>query len=48
MGKHPTGGKVNSDEECMAKIGRFPKNRKLFKNVSCFWGNIVIFVAINR
>lgn len=26
----------------------FPKNRKLFENVSCFWGNIIIFVAINR
>lgn len=36
------------DEECMAKIGSFPKNRKLFEEVSCFWGNIVIFAAINR
>ena len=35
-------------EECIAKIGRFPQNRKLFENVSCFWGNIIIFVAINR
>lgn len=26
----------------------FPKNRKLFKNVSYFWGNIIIFAAINR
>lgn len=26
----------------------FPKNRKLFENVSYFWGNIIIFVAINR
>ena len=38
----------NKYEECMAKIGSFPKNRKLFKNVSCFLGNIIIFVAINR
>lgn len=37
-----------SDEECMARIGRFPKNRKHFQKVSCFWGNIIIFVAINR
>ena len=26
----------------------FPKNRKLFENVSYFWGNIIIFAAINR
>lgn len=36
------------DEECMARIGRFPKNRKHFQKVSCFWGNIIIFAAINR
>lgn len=35
-------------EECMAKIGRFPKNRKLFQKVSYFWGNIIIFAAIKR
>lgn len=26
----------------------FPKNRKLFEEVSCFWGNVIIFAAINR
>lgn len=26
----------------------FPKNRKLFENVSYFWGNIIIFAAIKR
>lgn len=26
----------------------FPKNRKLFENISYFWGNIIIFAAINR
>lgn len=26
----------------------FPKNRKLFEEVSCFGGNIIIFAAINR
>lgn len=35
-------------EECMAKIGYFPKNRKHFQKVSYFLGNIIIFVAINR
>lgn len=48
MGKHPTDGNINSDEECMARIGRFPKNRKLLQKVSYFWGNIIIFAAINR
>lgn len=48
MGKHPTDGNVNSDEECMAKIDCFPQNRKLFEKVSYFGGNIIIFAAINR
>ena len=26
----------------------FPKNRKLFENISYFWGNVIIFAAINR
>lgn len=26
----------------------FPKNRKLFENISYFLGNVIIFAAINR
>ena len=26
----------------------FPKNRKLFENISYLWGNVIIFAAIHR
>lgn len=38
----------NHTDYGMANGNCFPKNRKLFENISYFWGNVIIFAAINR